>query len=142
MDTIGFRPATSTATSGDDVPEQVALSRTGQFATMVTLEGYAHGAATGHGQRPAKELLTIQYLGPETYLLHPLYVSVQQETSDTWLALSDDLGLAGSGSTDDEAVDDLRSQIAELLVMLRELRGELGPDLMGQLGFLERLQGR
>lgn len=86
------------------------------------------------------QLVTIQNLGQGRVLLHPLYVSVDQP-GDEWLAISNDLSLVGRGESELDAVDDLREAISELFGSLSEMRHELGPLMLDQLAFLERLSG-
>jgi hypothetical protein len=84
--------------------------------------------------------MTIQNLAHGHVFVHPLYVTVEQNT-DEWFASSGDLALVGRGESDFEAVDDLRAKIAELYDSLLEMRDSLGPLLRDQLTFLERLSG-
>lgn len=64
-----------------------------------------------------------------------------ERNGEQWFAISHDLGLVGRGESDLEAVDDLRAQIAELFDSLIEMKESLGPHLLNQLKFLERLGG-
>jgi hypothetical protein len=52
-------------------------------------------------------------------------------------------GPPGGGSllTDLDAIDDLREQVSELYASLSEMRDTLGPYLVDQLAFLDRLSG-
>lgn len=88
----------------------------------------------------SSQLLTIQDLGNGRSFVRPLYVSVEQ-AGDEWFATSADLALVGRGESDLDALDDLREQIAELYQSLVEMRETLGPHLVNQLAFLERLAG-
>jgi hypothetical protein len=85
-------------------------------------------------------VFTLQNLGSGRTFVHPLYVLVEQ-LPDEWLATSTDLALVGRGDSDFEALNDLREHVAELFESLVEMRDTLGPDLLQQLAFLERLAG-
>lgn len=89
----------------------------------------------------AAQLMTIQNLGRGHVLVHPLYISVEQ-SGDEWFASSLDLALVGRGESDFDAVDDLRDLIRELYESLSEMRDSLGPVLVDQLAFLDRLSGK
>jgi hypothetical protein len=73
-------------------------------------------------------------------LIHPLYLRLEQ-MGELWMAISDDLALVGQGESPSDAIDDVRSQVAELFDWLRENKDDLGPHPQGQLAFLERLAG-
>lgn len=88
----------------------------------------------------SRQFVPMQDLGAGRSFVHPLYVAVEQN-GEEWLALSADLGLVGVGESELDALDDLRSTIAELFDSLVEMRAELGPALRSQLAFLERLSG-
>ena len=85
--------------------------------------------------------MTIQNLGNGLTLLHPLFVSITHLGVEQWHATSADLELVGRGDSDLEAVDDLRDQVAELYESLTDMRDTLGPHLLNQLAFLDRLSG-
>ena len=90
--------------------------------------------------KPA-QVMTLQNLANGLSLVFPLYVSVER-SGDEWLATSTDLALVGRGDSDLESVDDLRAQVTELYESLIEMRDSLGPLLVQQLAFLDRLSGR
>src|SRR5688572_27068601 len=96
--------------------------------------------AVAQTARPS-QIMTLQNLANGLSFVFPLYVSVEQSDED-WLATSSDLALVGRGDSDLEALDDLRAQVAELYESLLEMRDSLGPHLVQQLAFLDRLAGR
>ena len=135
---IGFSTTTSPET-GSTMPTELALSG----ATSVTpFDGEVRVQLSDTSPNLAPPRTgTIQSLPAAPPLVYPLFVVIQQDGPDTWSAQSDDLGRVGCGASDFEAMDDLRSQVAELFVMLQGLKDELGPQPMEHLRLLEKLSG-
>lgn len=105
------------------------------------ITAHATGNAPSPFQARAPEMATLQDLGNGLTLVHPLFVRLEQHP-EIWYTISTDLGLIGEGESDLDAIEDLRSQVAELFETLLEMRDALGPQPRAQLAFLERLAGR
>jgi hypothetical protein len=101
------------------------------FIEPTASTGVPFNAAQGY-------LTTLQDLRGGRVLIHPLYVRIDP-VEDGFTATSQDLSLVGRGESDLDALDDLRSQIAELFSDLESMRETLGPLPLDQLLFLERL---
>ena len=131
-----FKPFSSPATGTTTDPDITGGTIAG--ATSQALDHSADPVVSPTGR--VTDLATIQSLG-DVALVHPLYVRLEQHAAGCWYAISADLGLVGEGEADLDALDDLRDQISELFGSLRELRETLGPHLVRQLAFLEKLAG-
>jgi hypothetical protein len=131
---VGFRPASPTDTAPTLGAGHVRTLAYGEETSPLT------DAAPTATQAASSQTVTLQALGGATVLLHPLFVRLEQLGLE-WFATSFDLALVGRGETDFEAIDDLRSQVGELFESLSVMRDEIGPHLLTQLAFLERLAG-
>jgi hypothetical protein len=82
----------------------------------------------------------VSFLGSENVILkRPLHVVVDESPTGSFLAASYDLELAGQGDTEFDALDDLRSQVLELFLALRDMKDRLPDHLRARLAFLETL---
>ena len=71
----------------------------------------------------------------------PLHAVVEESATGTFTAASYDLELIGEGESEFDALEDLRTQILELFLALREMKENLPPHLGRRLAFLESLAG-
>jgi hypothetical protein len=131
MKLVSSRGDTGTGTVQPEV--QTDPSGTG------TVFAYETSTSTALVVKPS-QIMTLQRLANGLSLVFPLYVSVEQ-SGEEWLATSADLALIGRGDSDLESLDDLRAQVTELYESLLEMRDSLGPHMVQQLAFLERLAG-
>lgn len=100
------------------------------------------GLATAQERRSLKPAHTVplSFLGdPSLFLARPLHVVTEESAVGAFIAASYDLDLAGQGETEFDALDDLRGQVLELFVTLREMRANLPKHLSAKLAFLESL---
>ena len=120
-------------------------STTGASGFAVERSSEATGTAERYAMSPAPASVantsTIQRLGGGMVLVHPLFVRTEQ-IGGQWSATSLDLALVAAGDTEFEALEELRETVLELYQSLEEMRDTLGPHLLEELTFLDRLAGR
>jgi len=85
-------------------------------------------------------VVPLSYLGSETIILkRPLYSTIEESATGQFVAATYDLDLAGQGDTEFAAIADLREQLLELFLALRDMKDSLPDHLRGRLAFLESL---
>ena len=96
-------------------------------------------AAARRAVLPAR-IVPISFLGStQLHFRTPLFVTLEESPIGLFLAGSYDLDLVGEGDSEFAALEDLREQVLELFIALREMKEQLPQHLQAKLAFLESL---